>query len=143
MLSTVDNEFYSCYMWSLGRLQTRLPSVGQHADDKRFCQLLAACDQSSFHALQESWYEKLNRWDEALDAYERKYHDHPLGTPAHLDAALGRLRWGPLVSARQSLAVSHSVESRNTVQCCCTHNTWQHLVTLSRQRGENMTMQHP
>ena len=41
---------------------------------------------------QESWYEKLNRWDEALEAYERKYHEAPIGTPAHLDAALGRLR---------------------------------------------------
>ena len=47
---------------------------------------------TSFAVTQESWYEKLNRWDEALEAYERKYHDAPHGTPAHLDAALGRLR---------------------------------------------------
>lgn len=43
---------------------------------------------------QESWYEKLNRWDEALDAYERKYAataSNPRA-PAHIDAALGRLR---------------------------------------------------
>ena len=44
--------------------------------------------------MQESWYEKLNRWDEALDAYERKYAataSNPRA-PAHIDAALGRLR---------------------------------------------------
>ena len=43
---------------------------------------------------QESWYEKLNRWDEALDAYERKYAataSNPRA-PAHIDATLGRLR---------------------------------------------------
>ena len=45
-------------------------------------------------SMQESWYEKLNRWDEALDAYERKYGataSNPRA-PAHIDAALGRLR---------------------------------------------------
>lgn len=41
--------------------------------------------------LQESWYEKLNRWDEALEAYERKYRNAN-GTSAYVDAALGRLR---------------------------------------------------
>ena len=44
-------------------------------------------------AMQESWYEKLNRWDEALEAYNRKYLETPVGSPAHLEAALGRLRW--------------------------------------------------
>lgn len=42
--------------------------------------------------MQESWYEKLNRWDEALEAYSRKYQETPVGSPAHLEAALGRLR---------------------------------------------------
>ena len=41
--------------------------------------------------VQESWYEKLNRWEEAYDAYERKYHKAH-GTAAYVDAALGRLR---------------------------------------------------
>ena len=41
--------------------------------------------------LQESWYEKLNRWEEALEAYERKYQA-AVGTAAYVDAALGRLR---------------------------------------------------
>jgi len=43
--------------------------------------------------LQESWYEKLIRWDEALEAYNRKYQETPLGSPANLEAALGRFRW--------------------------------------------------
>ena len=51
-------------------------------------QVLAECN-SIF--LQESWYEKLNRWDEALEAYERKYRNAH-GTAAYVDAALGRLR---------------------------------------------------
>lgn len=42
-------------------------------------------------SVQESWYEKLNRWEEALEAYERKYQN-TAGTPAYVDAALGRLR---------------------------------------------------
>ena len=42
--------------------------------------------------VQESWYEKLNRWDEALEAYNRKHQETAFGTQAHLDAALGRLR---------------------------------------------------
>ena len=54
---------------------------------------LAPCavQKASLATAQESWYEKLNRWEEALEAYERKYHTS-LGTPAHMDAALGRLR---------------------------------------------------
>lgn len=44
--------------------------------------------------MKESWYEKLNRWDEALEAYERKYRNAS-GTSAYVDAALGRLRYGP------------------------------------------------
>ena len=42
--------------------------------------------------MQESWYEKLNRWDEALEAYNRKYQETPIGSVANLEAALGRLR---------------------------------------------------
>jgi len=38
--------------------------------------------------LQESWYEKLQRWEDALEAYERKQLDNPLDP----DAALGRMR---------------------------------------------------
>ena len=49
---------------------------------------VASCDA---FLLQESWYEKLNRWDEALEAYERKYRNAH-GTAAYVDAALGRLR---------------------------------------------------
>lgn len=43
-------------------------------------------------ALQESWYEKLNRWDEALEAYERKYASAQTAA-ARIDAILGRCRW--------------------------------------------------
>ena len=42
--------------------------------------------------LQESWYEKLNRWDEALRAYESKREEYPPGTMPHLEATMGRLR---------------------------------------------------
>ncbi len=41
---------------------------------------------------QESWYEKLQRWDEALEAYEKKHRSSVPGSPAAVEAALGRLR---------------------------------------------------
>ena len=45
--------------------------------------------------LQESWYEKLNRWEEALKAYDAKREESPPGTIAHLEASMGRLRYSP------------------------------------------------
>jgi serine/threonine-protein kinase mTOR len=38
--------------------------------------------------LKESWYEKLERWEEALQAYERKQLEDPLNP----DVTLGRMR---------------------------------------------------
>lgn len=55
--------------------------------------------------MQESWYEKLNRWDEALDAYSRKYQETPPGSAANLEAALGRLR-SPTLSVPSSVCLS-------------------------------------
>lgn len=51
--------------------------------------------QSRACGLQEPWYEKLNRWDEALEAYERKYAASRPGSPAHVAATLGRCRCDP------------------------------------------------
>ena len=59
--------------------------------------------------VQESWYEKLNRWDEALEAYNRKYQETPLGSPANLEAALGRLRSVRLSVCLPGLSVCLSV----------------------------------
>lgn len=42
--------------------------------------------------LQESWYEKLNRWEEALRAYDAKREETQPGSIAHLEASMGRLR---------------------------------------------------
>lgn len=41
---------------------------------------------------QEGWYEKLQRWDEALEAYEKKARAAPTGSAVWVEAALGRLR---------------------------------------------------
>ena len=38
--------------------------------------------------LKESWYEKLNRWDDGLAAYERKQAEDP----SSVDAILGQMR---------------------------------------------------
>ncbi|KAK9806315.1 hypothetical protein WJX72_010074 [[Myrmecia] bisecta] len=54
--------------------------------------ILSLAQQQLHMDLKESWYEKLNRWDEALEAYERKYAASPPGSAAHVEAALGRLR---------------------------------------------------
>ena len=41
--------------------------------------------------VQESWYEKLNRWDEALAAYEKKYAEAK-NALIRTEAVLGRAR---------------------------------------------------
>ena len=45
------------------------------------------------HGCQESWYEKLCRWDEALRAYDAKREENPPGSLPHLEATMGRLRY--------------------------------------------------
>ena len=42
--------------------------------------------------MQESWYEKLNRWDEALAAYEKKYTEAKSAL-TRTEAVLGRARY--------------------------------------------------
>ena len=71
--------------------------------------------------LQESWYEKLNRWEEALEAYERKYHS-AVGSPTHIDAALGRLRFtmhclNPSLSRLRSICYLHGQEAMFVLTC--------------------------
>ena len=45
----------------------------------------------SWVLVQESWYEKLNRWDEALAAYEKKYAEAK-NALVRTEAVLGRAR---------------------------------------------------
>ena len=67
-----------------------------HMEAYTLCSMcsLGSCSElePACFGLQESWYEKLNRWDEALEAYNRKYQETPMGSAANLEAALGRLR---------------------------------------------------
>ncbi len=42
--------------------------------------------------IQESWREKLGDWSEALQSYTATYQETPLGSRAHTEAALGRMR---------------------------------------------------
>ena len=42
--------------------------------------------------LKESWYEKLQRWNDALKAYKRKVEATKAGSPAHAEALLGECR---------------------------------------------------
>ena len=42
--------------------------------------------------LKESWYEKLQRWDDALKAYERKVEATKPGSAVHAEALLGQCR---------------------------------------------------
>eukprot|EP00003_Mantamonas_plastica_P010783 TRINITY_DN2025_c0_g1_i1.p1 TRINITY_DN2025_c0_g1~~TRINITY_DN2025_c0_g1_i1.p1 ORF type:complete len:2240 (+),score=782.23 TRINITY_DN2025_c0_g1_i1:702-7421(+) len=65
--------------------------------------------------LKESWYEKLNRWDEALDGYETKQMEEPL----NLEYTLGRMRclnalgeWERLAQLTQDTWRSAESESR-------------------------------
>lgn len=50
--------------------------------------ILTYAQQTHNVELKESWYEKLNRWDDALMAYERKQAEDPNS----VDATLGRMR---------------------------------------------------
>ena len=43
-------------------------------------------------ALQDSWYEKLQRWDKALVAYARKVQIAPRGSVEYWEAAMGKMR---------------------------------------------------
>ena len=73
---------------------------GHPCHDKWFSTCCLWHDLSqSWLPIQESWYEKLNRWDEALEAYNRKYQETPIGSAANLEAALGRLRSAQLCLA--------------------------------------------
>lgn len=47
----------------------------------------------TYGCLQESWYEKLNRWEEALKAYDAKMEESTPGSITHLEASMGRLRY--------------------------------------------------
>ena len=67
--------------------------------------ILTKAQQDLHMELKESWYEKLQRWEEALEAYERKYAASPPASPAHLEATLGRMR----CASRHSHGIACSV----------------------------------
>jgi phosphatidylinositol kinase/protein kinase (PI-3 family) len=69
--------------------------------------------------LQESWYEKLQRWDEALEAYEKKSRAAPPMTSAWQEACLGRLR------------------------CLAALAEWDRLTLLARQEWHDVLPQVP
>ena len=42
--------------------------------------------------LKEAWYEKLQRWEEALVAYKTKYQDHSLLPIERIENLVGQMR---------------------------------------------------
>lgn len=89
------------------------------------CQLYARGNHDI--ELKESWYEKLQRWDQAMEVYDKKQKEQPL----NLEIAMGRMR---LVYLR--LFCTHMI-----AEDACTHwpsgrtySTWPKKPGVARTR---------
>ena len=82
--------------------------------------------------LKESWYEKLQRWDDALKAYIRKVEMTKPGSPAHGEALLGQCRclaalaeWDKLFSLCRQEWSSIEPPARRNMAPMAAHAAWQ------------------
>ncbi|KAL4435039.1 hypothetical protein ABPG77_003864 [Micractinium sp. CCAP 211/92] len=82
--------------------------------------------------LKESWYEKLQRWDDALRAYRLKLEAAPPGSVAHVDALLGQCRclaalaeWDKLFAVCRSEWSRVEPHVRREMAPIAAHAAWQ------------------
>lgn len=82
--------------------------------------------------LKESWYEKLQRWDDALRAYQKKLEATRPGTPAHAEAVLGQCRclaalaeWDQLFTVCQNEWNKAEAPARRSMAPIAAHAAWQ------------------
>ncbi|KAI3435635.1 hypothetical protein D9Q98_001694 [Chlorella vulgaris] len=82
--------------------------------------------------LKESWYEKLQRWDDALRAYRVKLEAAPPGSVAHVDALLGQCRclaalaeWDKLFEVCRGEWVRVEPHVRREMAPIAAHAAWQ------------------
>ncbi|GBF92738.1 hypothetical protein Rsub_05107 [Raphidocelis subcapitata] len=64
--------------------------------------------------LKEGWYEKLCRWDEALDAYQRRLAREPPGSQEYQVALLGKMRCLASLAEWQKLSALCRIEWRRS-----------------------------
>ena len=81
--------------------------------------------------LKESWYEKLERWDAALEAYERKSAAAPPQSVAYLEAKLGSMRclaalaeWEKLGAICKDMWNSADASLRRELAPTAAHTAW-------------------
>ena len=101
----LDDGFSALFVWfqTPGAAVEALISINNHLrQPEAAIGILTKAQQDLHMELKESWYEKLQRWEEALEAYERKYAASPPASPAHLEATLGRMRCASLAPPQGS-----------------------------------------
>ena len=93
--------------------------------------VLANAQQELQVELKESWYEKLQQWDEALEAYRKKQQISPAGSQAALEAALGCLRclaalaeWEELSKLCRDIWLNADVALRRELAPTAAHAAW-------------------
>ncbi len=89
--------------------------------------ILTFAQQNHDVELKESWYEKLQRWDDALNAYERRQNEDPV----NFVATLGRMRalhalgeWEQLSQMAQEKWLSADDESRKMIAPLAAAAAW-------------------
>lgn len=101
--------------------------------------ILTKAQQDLHMELKESWYEKLQRWEEALEAYERKYAASPLASPAHLEATLGRMRCAARHRHKTARKITSSAECpRSRIWRLCCGERYAHPGTMPLQKHARM-----
>jgi len=93
--------------------------------------VLANAQQELQVELKESWYEKLQQWDEALEAYRKKQANSAPNSPAALEAALGCLRclaalaeWEELSKLCRDIWLNADVALRRELAPTAAHAAW-------------------
>ncbi|KAK3265868.1 hypothetical protein CYMTET_25476 [Cymbomonas tetramitiformis] len=81
--------------------------------------------------LKESWYEKLQRWDDALEAYQRKYRSTEAGSLAAVGLALGQMRclaalaeWEQLSALCREMWPAADSPTRSQMAAHAAHAAW-------------------
>ena len=93
--------------------------------------VLANAQQELQVELKESWYEKLQQWDEALEAYRKKQANSTKNSAAALEAALGCLRclaalaeWEELSKLCRDIWMNADVALRRELAPTAAHAAW-------------------
>ena len=93
--------------------------------------VLANAQQELQVELKESWYEKLQQWDEALEAYRKKQANSAKNSAAALEAALGCLRclaalaeWEELSKLCRDIWLNADVALRRELAPTAAHAAW-------------------